>query len=119
MDNKNTKDIIALIENIVERKIMERFSNMESVYDGVIDYYTSTDDLGNKVVDENRLVAKVKGEQYDITSRDDNGGVYIRNESGKTLTKGSIIRVYAKGNRLNNSYIGVVFDNNNNEKPSN
>ena len=116
MDNKNTKDIIALIEKIVERKTREKLSNVETVYDGVIEEVKGTDDSGNETT---KLVARVKGEFYDLEATEQNKGVYMRNESGKTLTKGSIIRVYAKGNKLNNSYIGVVFDNNNNDKPIN
>ncbi len=88
-----TDEFINMIRDIVKQENKSVRANTEFVYDGV-------------VADDGTI--DVKGTKY---SQDE-----IKNYSGNELKSGSIVRIYAKGDKMNNAYVGIVFDNNNNDK---
>lgn len=110
MDNKVTQEIRKLFAEIAKQELDKIIPNVEMVYDGVVDYFTTTDADGNEVQDEKRLVVRVKGEQYDIQSTDDNDGVFIRNPHSVVLKHGTAVRVNAKGGNLHNAYINIGYE---------
>lgn len=92
MDNKLTNEIRALISQIAKEEIKKMSPNMEYVYDGEVE-----------VVD-NTTYINIKGQRYTTGTTGE-----IPNHSGETLTDGKKVRVYAKGDKMNNAYIGVVW----------
>lgn len=110
MDNKVTQEVRKLFAEIARQELDKIIPNVEMVYDGVIDYYTTTDANGNEIQDMSRLVVRVKGEQYDIQSTIDNGGVFIRNPHSVPLNHGTVVRVNAKGGNLHNAYINIGYE---------
>lgn len=110
MDNKITQEVRKLFAEIAKQEIDKVMPNVEMVYDGVIDYYTEKNPDGTETTDEKRLVVKVKGEQYDIASREDNQGVFMRNPYSVSLKKGMAVRINAKGGNLHNAYINIGYE---------
>lgn len=89
-----TDEFITLIKDIIKQENKASKANTEFVYDGVV-----------SLNDNNEQVIEIKGVKYPASE--------IKNYSGSDISEGSIVRVYAKGDKINNAYIGVVFDNNN------
>ncbi len=89
MDNYNINEIRKLISDIAESKIREITSNMEYVYDGII-------------VDKSGvLYLEIMDSLYELST--------IPNYTGAELKAGNAVRVYARGGKMNDLYIGVRF----------
>ena len=97
--NRIMAEIKSLICEIVRNEIKTQNANCEYVYDGVVEGYIDETE-GNE-----KLCVNVKDTQIPIED--------IQNFSNASLQKGSIVRIHAKGGRLNDSYIGQVFNKNN------
>lgn len=89
MDNYNINEIRKLISEIAESKMREIASNMEYVYDG-------------RIVDKSGvLYLEIMDSLLELST--------IPNYTGVELKAGNAVRVYARGGRMNDLYIGVCF----------
>lgn len=96
MDDKLTNELRALIAEIARKEIKNDTSNMEYVYDGIV---CESNDSNDSTLD-----LDVRGVRYKLSD--------FPNYTGATLAKDDVVRIYARGDRLSDAYIGVKFSKN-------
>ena len=108
MDNKIANEIKKIIADMFEVEFKKYSTNTEFVYDGII----------TKDEESDNLLIEVRGERYPL----DDGSVSqtgIKNYSGIDLLEkddtgnykhiNDAVRIYAKGNKMNNAYVGIAW----------